>query len=266
MHTEKLRRAIGAIHGRFGDQALMRADRLPPARPWPTGQLGLDRLCGIGGLPRGRISVLQGAPGSGRLSLALALLARATREFAHVVVIDLDCGLDPWVLERLGADLGAMALVRPPTRVAAGEAAVVLARAGAGWLLVLGAVPDPALASLEGAAARSGCLVVAVNEPMGVARPQETREALGFASSLTLELERIRWVKERGQVVGIRSRVTCVKNKLAAPGSQVDMELRYPRGPRLAASELLRVVESAERRTETREEVMTDPWGWSAAG
>jgi len=76
MQTEKLQRAIGAIHVRFGDQALLRANRLLPAQPWPTGVLGLDRLCGIGGLPRGRISVLRGTPGSGRLSLALALLAR----------------------------------------------------------------------------------------------------------------------------------------------------------------------------------------------
>jgi hypothetical protein len=108
--------------------------------------------------------------------------------------------------------------------------------------------------------------VIAVDEPMGVARPQEAREALAFASSLTLELERMRWVKEQGQVAGIRSRVTCVKNKLAAPGSQVDLELRYPRGSRVAVGELLRVVESTERRTEACEEVMTVPWGWSAAG
>lgn len=266
MQTEKLQRALGAIHVRFGEQALMRANRLPPAKPWLTGLFGVDHLCGIGGLPRGRISVLQGAPGSGRLSLALALLAQATHQFARVVVIDLDSGLDPWTLERLGADLGAMTLVRPPTRVAAGEAAVALARAGVGWLLVLGDLPEPALASLESAAARSGCLVIAVDEPMGVARLREAREALSFASSLTLELERMRWVKEQGQVVGIRSRVTCVKNKLAAPGSQVDLELRYPRGSRVAAGEVLRVVQSTERRTAACEEVMTVPWGWSAAG
>lgn len=265
MQTEKLQRAIGAIHVRFGDQALMRANRLPPAQPWPTGRPGLDLLCRTGGLPRGRISVLQGAPGSGRLSLALALLAQATREFARVVVIDLEGGLDPWTVWRLGADLGAMTLIRPPTRVAAGEAAVALARAGAGWLLMLGDLPEPTLASLESGAARSGCVVIAVNGPMGVAGPQEAREALAFASSLTLELERIRWVKERGQVVGIRTHVTCVKNKLGASGSQVDMELRYPRGPRLAAGELW-VVDSTERRTEAREEVMTVPWGSSAAG
>ena len=93
----------------------------------------MDRLCSISGLPRGRISVLQGTPGSGRLSLALALLALATREFARVVVSDCDGGPDPWTVERLGGDLRAMTLVRPPTRVAVGEAAVALSRAGASW-------------------------------------------------------------------------------------------------------------------------------------
>jgi len=266
MQTEKLQRAIGAIHVRFGDQALMRANRLPLVRPWPTGQSGVDRLCGIGGLPCGRISVVQGAPGSGRLSLALALLAQATREFARVVVIDAYGGLDPWTLERLGADLGAVTLVRPQTRMVAGEAAIALARAGASWQLVLGDLPEPALASLESAAARSGCLVIAVGEPIGGAGPKEARNALAFASSLTLELERIRWLKEHGQVVGIRSHVTCIKNKLAAPGVGAAMELRYPRGGRRPSGELRWVVESAEPLTELREEVMTDPWGWSAAG
>ena len=110
--------------------------------------------------------MLQGTPGSGRLSLALALLALATREFARVVVSDCDGGPDPWTVERLGGDLRAMTLVRPPTRVAVGEAAVALSRAGASWLLVLGDVSAPALASLESASARSGCLVIAVDEPM----------------------------------------------------------------------------------------------------
>lgn len=61
MQTEKLQRAIGAIHVRFCDQALRRADGLPPRQPWPTGQLRADRLCGTGGLPSGRISVVEGS-------------------------------------------------------------------------------------------------------------------------------------------------------------------------------------------------------------
>ena len=85
MQGDKLRRAVGAIHVRFGGQALVRASRVPAALPWPSGLQVADRLSGIGGLPRGRISVLRGTPASGRLSLGLAALARATREFARPV-------------------------------------------------------------------------------------------------------------------------------------------------------------------------------------
>src|SRR5262245_19189453 len=169
MQADELQRAIGAIHVRFGGQSLVHANRLPPTRSWPTGQPAVDRLSGIGGLPRGRVSLLQGAPGCGKHSLALAMLARATREHAQAVVID-RAGFDPWVPDRLGADLAALTVLRSPTPAAAGEAAVALARAGAGFGLVLEELPEPALAPLESAAARSGCLVLVVAEPGDGAR------------------------------------------------------------------------------------------------
>ena len=259
MPTEKLQHAIGAIHVRFGGHALVQAARLPAALPWPTGLPAVDRLSGIGGLPRGRVSVLQGALGSGKLSLALAMLARATHEHARSVVIDRRRQrFDPWIADRLGADLDALTVVRPPNAAVAGEAAVALARAGIGFGLVLEELPEPALAPLESAAARSGSVVLVVGEG--------NRRALAHASSLTLELERVGWEREWGVVVGARSVVRCVKNKLAAPGVGAAMELRYPRGGRRPSGELRWVVESAEPRTELREEVMTDPWGWAAAG
>lgn len=259
MQTEKLQRAVGAVHVRFGDQALVRGNRLPAARSWPTGQSGVDRVCGIGGLPLGRVSVLRGMPGSGKLSLVLALLARATQEFARAVAIDLRSGFDPWTLEQFGADLGTLMLVRPPTLAAAGEAAVALARAGAGFVLVLGALPEQALAPLESAAARSGCLVVAVADVTGAAQADEADRGLAFASSLTLELKRLRWLKERRQVVGLRSRMSCTKNKLAAPGGEAELEVRYAIGPRLGPGELLREAQGGGQ--------MVELWqGWSAAG
>src|SRR5437879_1002206 len=154
MPSEKLQHAVDAIHVRFGGHALVPANRLPAAVPWPTGVPAVDRLSGIGGLPRGRISVLQGRLGSGKLSLALALLALATHEHARTVVIDGAREFDPWIPDRLGADLGTLTVVRPPSPAVAGEAAVALARAGAGFALLLEAPPEPALAPLESAAAR----------------------------------------------------------------------------------------------------------------
>ncbi len=261
MQTPELQRAIGAIHVRFGGHALTRANRLPAALPWPSGVAAVDRLSGIGGLPAGRISVLQGAAGSGGLTLGLALLARATCEFARPVALDTRRGLDPWTLVQLGADLSALSLVRPPTPAAAGEAAVALTRAGAGFLLVLGALPEPALAPLESAAARSGCLVLVAPVPGG--RPDR---ALAFASSLTLELRRVDWLRERHQVVGVRSHARCAKNKLAAPGAEVELEVRYPLAPgQVAGAGLAAPAPPGRRRGgDTAEE----PWWWerSAAG
>jgi len=233
MPTEKLQNAIGSIHVRFGGHALVQAGRLPAARPWPTGLAAVDRLSGIGGLPRGRVTVFQGALGSGKLSLALAMLARATREHAHAVVIDRRrVRFDPWIPDRLGADLDALTVIRPPNAATAGEAAVALARAGAGFGLVLEELPEPALAPLESAAARSGSLVLVV--------AGGERRALAHASSLTLELERVGWER-----MGARSVVRCVKNKLAAPGAEAELVLRYPLGPRLPADEWPREVERA---------------------
>lgn len=246
----RLQRAVGAIHVRFGGQALVPANRLAPARPWPTGQPAVDRLSGIGGLPRGRLSVLQGALGSGKLSLALALLARASREHARTVVIDQGGRFDPWIPDRLGADLDTLTVVRPPTPAAAGEAAVALARAGAGFELVLQDLPEPALAPLESAAARSGSLLLVVADPAESGQPR----ALAHASSLTFELERLGWLAGH---VGARSLVRCVKNKLAAPGAEAELEVRYPAAPRLPAAEEPR----------ERERRVTERWSdASAAG
>jgi recA bacterial DNA recombination protein len=240
--TEKLQRAIGAIHVRFGGHALVQANRLPPAQPWPTGLAAVDRLSGIGGLPRGRVSVLQGEIGSGKLSLALALLASASREHARTIVIDRRGEFDPWVPDRFGADLGALTVIRPPTVAVAGEAAVALARAGAGFGLVLGVPPDAALGPLESAAARSGSLVLVV-----AGGPSAERRALAHASSLTLELEALGPLWERGLLAGVRSLLRCVKNKLAAAGAEAELEVRYPPAPALPPGEVPREVERGER-------------------
>lgn len=237
MQSEKLARAVGAIHVRFGSQALVRAGRAIPAPSWPTGQPAVDRLSGIGGLPRGRVTVLRGGAGSGKLTLALALLARATREHARAVVIDRLGRFDPWIPDRMGADLGALVVVRPPGAAAAGEAAVALARAGAGFVLVLDDLPEPALAALASAASRSGCLLLAVDGPRWPAEDGGHRRALAHAASLTLELERRTWVRERSLVTGVRSAVRCVKNKLAAPGVEAELRLRFPLAPLLPATE-----------------------------
>jgi len=120
--------AINSIRVRFGSQALTRAAELPPPQPWPS-RTPIDRLSGIGGLPRGRLTVLTGNGTCGKLTLALALLAGATRELAHVIVIDPQSGFDPWTLLPFSPELGALTVVRAPAPDLAGEAAAALARA-----------------------------------------------------------------------------------------------------------------------------------------
>ncbi len=217
-----LQRAIQAVQVRFGEQALVNAGRLPAPSPWPSGSAAVDRLSGIGGLPRGRVCVLSGGPSSGKLSLGLALLAQATRDSAQAVVVDPLGGFDAWALAALGAELEQLTVVRPPRPDAAGEAAVAVARAGAGFLLVTGNLPEPALAPLESAAARSGCVLVAVAEIPD--------QALAYASSLTVELVRTGWLWERRELVGLRVRAHCVKNKVAIPGGSAELAVHYPLG------------------------------------
>lgn len=230
---DRLAEALDTVRLRFGDQALLHGRRLPPAEPWSTGLGEVDRLTGIRGLPRGRVSVLQGPAGSGKLTIGLFLLARASRELAQAVVIDAAPSgqsssrleFDPWALAPMGPHLESLTVVRPPDQGAAGEAATALARAGTGFLFLLGDLPEPALAPLEAAAARSGCIVLAV--------ASRREPALAHASSLTLAVERSAWIRERGELVGLQARVTCVKNKLAAPGAATELEVRYPLGARL---------------------------------
>jgi RecA/RadA recombinase len=222
MQAEKLELAIDSIRVRFGSQALTRAAELPPPQPWSS-STPIDGLTGIGGLPRGRLSLLMGTGTSGKLTLALALLASATREFAHAMVVDCG-GFDSWSLLPFSPELGALTVVRAPAPEIAGEAAATLARAGAGFLLLMGEVPEHWLGPLESGANRSGTVVVSV-----VDAPSR---AFAHASSFSLGLSRTEWIKERGQLVGLRTSARCVKNRLAPPRGATELEIRYPLGPR----------------------------------
>jgi len=217
-----LDRAVEAIRVRFGSQALTRAAELPPPQAWPSGT-PLDRLTGIGGLPKGRLTLLTGSGTCGKLTLALSLLAGATSEFAHAVVIDVTAGFDPRALLPFEPEAGPLTVVRPPALDAAGEAASTLARAGAGFILLMGEVPEPWLGPLENGANRSGTVVVAVVDSPG--------RAFAHASSLSLGFERSGWIWERGQLIGLRTIARCAKNRVAPPVGESELEIRYPIGP-----------------------------------
>ena len=250
MQDSQLDNAISAIRVRFGSQALTRAAELPPPRPWSSGT-PLDRLTGIGGLPRGRLTLLTGSGTCGKLTLALAMLASATHEFAHTVVIDNrtdqgdSAGRDParrdglpgrrdkgespfsfdvWPLLQFDPDLRSLTVVRLASDLA-GEAAVALAKAGAGFILLMGEVPEPWLGPLEAGANRSGTVLVGVVESPG--------RAFAHASSLSLGFSRMEWIIERGLLVGLRTVARCLKNRVAPPLGESELEIRYPLGAQL---------------------------------
>jgi len=220
MQGQKLELAIDSIRVRFGSQALTKAAELPPPQAWPSGT-PVDKLTGIGGLPRGRISLFTGSGTCGKLTLALALLASATHEFAHAIVIDAG-GFDPQSLLPFSAELGALTVVSAPAPEIAGEAAATLARAGAGFLLLTGEVPEHWLGPLESGASRSGTVVVGVVDA--------PNRALAHASSFSLAFLRSDWVWERGQLAGIQVSARCVKNRVAPPLGETELEIRYPLG------------------------------------
>lgn len=223
----RLNQAVDVIHLRFGEHALAAVDRLPPVEAWPSGVGAVDRLTGIDGLPRGRISVLSGHGSCGKTSLGLALLAQATREFGAAIAVDPGRSFDPWALLEFQPELRTLTVVRPPDAEAVGEAAVSLAKAGAGFLLLslparVAASAEPWLPLLAAATERSGALVVALVE--------EAPRSLAHASSLSLAVERTTWKYERGELVGLRARITCVKNKISLPGRVAEIEINYPLG------------------------------------
>ncbi len=222
MQGQKLELAIDSIRVRFGSQALTRAAELPPPQPWSSGT-PVDSLTGIGGLPRGRLSLFTGSGTCGKLSLALSLLANATHEFAHSIVID-TCGFDPQSLLPFSAELGALTVVSAPAPEIAGEAAATLARAGAGFILLTGEVPEHWLGPLESGANRSGTVLVGVIDAPS--------RALAHASSFSLGFSRSDWVWDRGQLAGLRAFARCVKNRVAPPLGETVFEVRYPLGER----------------------------------
>jgi len=223
MQDSQLDDAISAIRVRFGSQALTRAAELPPPQPWSSGT-PLDRLTGIGGLPRGRLTLLTGIGTCGKLTLALALLASATHEFAHTVVIDNGGSFDPWPLIAFDPDLRSLTVVRLQSDHA-GEAATALAKAGAGFILLMGEIPEPWLGPMEAGANRSGTVLLGVVESPG--------RAFAHASCLSLGFSRAEWIIERDQLVGLRTVARCLKNRVAPPLGESEMEIRYPQGAEL---------------------------------
>jgi len=252
---EILQTALGRIQNRWGAHALenatARTQRLSAADlpdAIPTGIRQLDDLTSVGGLPLGRVSLLLGEMGSGRMVVAYHLLASASRSTAATLLLDMHGHADPWLLARLQADLGRVLVMRDVSLRDALEAAIALVRAGVGCVVAdlparagTSRLWDPYAAALARACAKESAALLISAEKIA--------EPLAYASSLTLRLQRREWIWRQGDVIGARVRATVEKSKLGSlqrattrsalhyrgstphlPDASVELSLGYPLG------------------------------------
>ncbi len=225
---------VAGLQRRYGNAAVHRGDEPDggESAAWGTGIPALDVRLAPGGLPRGRLTLIQAAQAgvSGRLTLLQALAARASRE-GDVVYVDVAASLDPGFLADLGADLeNCLAVLPGRGRWREGLAmARALVVAGSPWVgVALGrdrcrdAEIEPALNGLVEAVHRRRAVCV-------VAAPAPPAAPFAYASSLTLSCRPAGWQESHGDITGLRVALVVTKSRLHAPGATDTLLLRYPR-------------------------------------
>jgi len=223
-HSGSLRLALQALGRRYGEGVLRRADGFELSG-MATGVAALDQLLPGGGLPRGRLSWLSGAPGEGAVELSLALLAGLSNSLP-VAVVDFDQMLDPGNIHDYGGDLASCWVVRPRQPLTGWAAARSLIGAGAEFCLLLAGEwrsVDRAAAATLLAAVEARNAVALLGGGLAISQPLSGRVGVELAC------RRLGWSTSHGDVSGIQLQVQVVRSRLGPPGRSRRLWINFPR-------------------------------------